>query len=102
MFQTTTAIRKLYALKKRKKVIQGGTSAGKTFGILPILIDRCIRTPHLETSVVSESIPHLRRGAMKDFLKIMIETNRFRDNQWNRSSLKYTFTNGSLYRVLFS
>ena len=101
MFQTTTAIRKLYALKKRKKVIQGGTSAGKTFGILPILIDRCIRTPMLETSVVSESIPHLRRGAMKDFLKIMIETNRFRDNQWNRSSLKYTFTNGS-YIEFFS
>ena len=101
MFQTTTAIRKLYALKKRKKVIQGGTSAGKTFGILPILIDRCIRTPYLETSVVSESIPHLRRGAMKDFLKIMIETNRFRDNQWNRSSLKYTFTNGS-YIEFFS
>ena len=84
MFQVTTAIRKLYKLQKRKKVIQGGTSAGKTFGILPILIDRCIRTPMLETSVVSESIPHLRRGAMKDFLKIMVATNRFRDNQWNR------------------
>ena len=101
MFQTTTAIKKLHALKKRKKVIQGGTSAGKTFGIIPILIDRCIRTPGLETSVVSESIPHLRRGAMKDFLKIMMATNRFRDNQWNRSALKYTFTNGS-YIEFFS
>ena len=101
MFQVTTAIKKLYKLQKRKKVIQGGTSAGKTFGILPILIDRCIRTPMLETSVVSESIPHLRRGAMKDFLKIMVATNRFRDNQWNRSSLKYTFTNGS-YIEFFS
>ena len=101
MFQSTTAIRKLHALKKRKKVIQGGTSAGKTFGILPILIDRCIRTPYLETSVVSESIPHLRRGAMKDFLKIMIETGRYRDAQWNRSALKYTFTNGS-YIEFFS
>ena len=101
MFQTTTAIRKLHALKKRKKIIQGGTSAGKTFGILPILIDRCIRTPYLETSVVSESIPHLRRGAMKDFLKIMIETGRYRDAQWNRSALKYTFTNGS-YIEFFS
>jgi phage terminase large subunit len=101
MFQSTTAIKKLHALKKRKKVIQGGTSAGKTFGILPILIDRCIRTPLLETSVVSESIPHLRRGAMKDFLKIMIATGRYRDGQWNRSSLKYTFTNGS-YIEFFS
>jgi hypothetical protein len=26
----------------------------------------------LEISVVSESIPHLRRGALKDFLKIMM------------------------------
>lgn len=101
MFKVTTAIKKLHKLKKRKKVIQGGTSAGKTFGILPILIDRCIRTPNLEVSVVSESIPHLRRGAMKDFLKIMMLTNRFRDNQWNRSSLKYTFTNGS-YIEFFS
>lgn len=101
MFQTTTAIKKLHALTRRKKVIQGGTSAGKTFGIIPILIDRCIRTPMLETSIVSESIPHLRRGAMKDFLKIMVSTNRFRDSQWNRSSLKYTFTNGS-YIEFFS
>ena len=101
MFQTTTAIRKLHALKKRKKVIQGGTSAGKTFGILPILIDRCLRTPNLETSVVSESVPHLRRGAVKDFLKIMMYTNRYKDNQWNRSTLKYTFNNGS-YIEFFS
>ena len=101
MFQTTTAIRKLHALKNRKKVIQGGTSAGKTFGILPILIDRCIRTPNLETSVVSESIPHLRRGCIRDFLKIMLLTNRFKDSQWNRSSLTYTFTNGS-YIEFFS
>ena len=37
MFKRTTAISKLLLLEKRKKVIQGGTSAGKTFGILPIL-----------------------------------------------------------------
>ena len=101
MFQTTTAIKKLHALTKRKKVIQGGTSAGKTFGILPILIDRAIRNDMLEVSVVSESVPHLRRGAMKDFLKIMMMTGRYRDNQWNRSALKYTFSNGS-YIEFFS
>jgi phage terminase large subunit len=101
MFQTTTAIRKLHALTKRKKVIQGGTSAGKTFGILPILIDRAIRNDMLEVSVVSESIPHLRRGAIKDFLKLMMMTGRYRDSHWNRSSLKYTFTNGS-YIEFFS
>jgi len=38
MFRRTTAINKLLQLKARKKIVQGGTSAGKTFGILPILI----------------------------------------------------------------
>ena len=82
MFVVTTAIKKLLKLKKRKKIVQGGTSAGKTFGILPILIDRAIRTSNVEISVVSESIPHLRRGALKDFLKIMMMTNRYNDMQF--------------------
>jgi phage terminase large subunit len=100
-FVVTSAIKKLYKLKKRKKVIQGGTSAGKTFGILPILIDKALRQPNLEISVVSESIPHLRRGALKDFLKIMLMTGRFKDYQFNKSTLKYTFSNGS-YIEFFS
>ena len=100
-FIVTTAIKKMSRLKARKKVIQGGTSAGKTFGILPLLIDKAIKEPNLEVSVVSESIPHLRRGALKDFLKIMIILNRYRDSQFNKSTLKYTFSNGS-YIEFFS
>ena len=100
-FVVTTAIKKLHALRKRVKVVRGGTSAGKTFGIIPILIDKAIREPGLEISIVSESIPHLRRGALKDFLKIMMATNRYRDSQFNKSTLKYNFTNGS-YIEFFS
>ena len=100
-FILTTAIKKMSRLKARKRVVQGGTSAGKTFGILPLLIDKAIKEPNLAVSVVSESIPHLRRGALKDFLKIMIMLNRYRDNQFNKSTLKYTFGNGS-YIEFFS
>jgi len=96
MFTRTTSINKILALKKRIKIIQGGTSAGKTFGILPILIDKAIRKDNLEISVVSESIPHLRRGALKDFLKIMKWTNRYIDGQFNKSLLRYEFLNGSV------
>jgi len=101
MFEYTTAIRKLRKLKKRIRVVRGGTSAGKTFGIIPVLINRCQREEGLEISIVSESIPHLRRGALKDFLKIMMDTNRFLSAQFNKSTLKYTFTNGS-YIEFFS
>lgn len=101
MFKYTTAIKKLRRLKKRIRGVPGGTSAGKTYGILPILIDQAIKTPGLEISVVSESIPHLRKGALKDFLKIMKETKRYRDDHYNRTLLTYTFANGS-YMEFFS
>ena len=95
MLKRTRAINKILALKKRIKIIQGGTSAGKTFGILPILIDKAAKTGGLEISVVAESIPHLRRGALRDFLKVMKWTNRFVDERFNKSLLKYEFANGS-------
>jgi phage terminase large subunit len=100
-FIVTTSIRKLARLKQRIKVVRGGTSAGKTFGILPLLIDKAMREPMLEISVVSESIPHLRRGALKDFLKIMMSLGRYKDDQFNKSTLKYNFQNGS-YIEFFS
>lgn len=100
-FRYTEAIRKLRKLKKRIRVVPGGTSAGKTYGILPILIDDAIKTPNLEISVVSESIPHLRKGALKDFLKIMKVTGRYIEDNYNRTLLTYTFSNGS-YIEFFS
>ncbi len=100
-FKYTTAIKKLRKLKKRIKVVPGGTSAGKTFGILPVLIDKATKKAGLEISVVSESIPHLRRGALKDFLKIMKATGRYIDENYNRTLLTYTFGNGS-YIEFFS
>lgn len=95
MFIRTTAINKLLKLNKFIKGVAGGSSAGKTFGILPIEIDYAAKNPLTETSVVSESIPHLKRGAMKDFIKIMKETKRWNPARWNASDFKYTFANGS-------
>lgn len=94
-FIYTTAIKKIRKLNKFVKGIQGGTSAGKTFGILPIEIDYLIKNPRTETSVVAESFPHLRRGAMKDFKKIMYETGRWVDEHWRATDSTYTFANGS-------
>ncbi len=94
-FVYTTALDKIRKMKSRIKVIPGGSSAGKTFSILPILIDMAARENNLSISVVSESMPHLRRGAMRDFIKIMKMTNRYIDKNWNRSNSIYKFTNGS-------
>ncbi len=95
MFIRTTAINKLLALNKFVKGVQGGSSAGKTFGILPIEINHAASRPNLEISVVSESIPHLKRGAIRDFKKIMSETGRWNEARWNATDFRYTFANGS-------
>ena len=101
MLVRTTAVNKIIALKKRIKIIQGGTSAGKTFGIIPVLISKAANTPNLEISIVAESIPHLRRGALKDFINIMKWTSRFFEGRFNKSLLRYDFGNGS-YIEFFS
>lgn len=95
MFVRTTTINKIKNLTKFVKGIQGGTSSGKTFAVLPILIDIAAKNPLSEISVVAESIPHLKRGAMKDFKKIMIDTGRWVDSRWNATDFKYNFINGS-------
>ena len=100
-YKQTTALKKIRSLKNRIKVIQGGSSAGKTIGILILLIDKCIKEPNLEVSIVSESIPHLRRGAIRDFLKIMKDTGRYIASNYNKTLLRYEFTNGS-YMEFFS
>ena len=101
MFTKTTALKKLRSLNQRTRIIRGGSSAGKTVAVLLILIDYAIRNPHKEISVVAESIPHLRRGALKDFLNILKALNRYDERKFNRSILKYEFSNYS-YIEFFS
>lgn len=91
----TTASRKISDLRNRIRVIQGGTSSSKTFSILQILIFYCLKQP-FHISVVAESIPHLRRGALKDFIKIMAMANILDEKRFNKSTLTYLFPNGGI------
>lgn len=96
-YSETTATRKVKKLNKRIRLLAGGTSASKTISALLYLIARCQydKRPTL-TSVVSESFPHLRRGAMRDFLNIMEEHGYFDlDGTWSKSEYTFTFNNGS-------
>lgn len=95
-YLATTATHKLLKLHKRIKAVSGGTSAGKTISIIQILIDKAQsdKTPKL-TSITSESMPHLKRGCIRDFLSIMEEHNYFNPDRWNKSDFTYTFETGS-------
>ena len=95
MLLSTTAQKKIAKLRRRIRIVQGGTSSSKTFSILPLLINYASTHPNSEISVVSESVPHLKRGVIRDFKKIMQWTGNWKEEQYNRSSMTYNFTNGS-------
>ena len=94
-YQATTATHKILALTKRIRGVSGGTSASKTISILLWIIDYAQSNKNELISVVSESFPHLKRGAMRDFLNIMEEHNYFKDDRWNKTDYTYTFETGS-------
>ena len=93
-FQETTALKKIQSLTKRIRIAQGGTAAGKTIGIILYLIDKCQREK-VSVSVVSESLPHLKRGALRNFLDIMQSHNYYKEELYNRTDRIYNFETGA-------
>jgi phage terminase large subunit len=83
-------------MEQRIRAVPGGTSASKTISILIYLIARAQSDKAITlTSVVSESFPHLRRGAERDFLNIMQKQGYYKDKLWDKTNHTYTFETGS-------
>jgi phage terminase large subunit len=93
----TSATRRIFDLKKRIRAVTGGTAASKTISILIWLIDYCQSQKNKDklATVVSESYPHLEKGAMRDFEVIMKDRGYWKDRLWNNTKHIYTFETGN-------
>ena len=96
LLKQTTALTKISQLKRRLRIIQGGTSASKTFSILAYLIHVAQTNDDLVMSVVSESLPHLKLGAIRDFKSIMKAQRYWDEDAWSKGEFVYTFPNGTI------
>lgn len=118
-FTVTTATRRIVPLRKRIRLLAGGMRASKTISVLMCFIDMaesdyicsinnkrgCLEQSHQGkgyhkpdpklASVVSESFPHLRRGAIRDFESIMRDQGRWVESRWHKTEFTYTFQTGS-------
>lgn len=95
----TTALKKIEATLFEPtaiKVIQGGMSSGKTFGILTLLISYAQTYKDCVITVIGLSYGHLKDGAVRDFRRILEEVNLWEPEKFNRSELTYYFDNGSI------
>jgi phage terminase large subunit len=74
---------------------QGSTRSGKTYSISQLL---ALFIPHKEKvtiSVVSPSLPHLKRGARRDILQILENAGIYSDEAFNKTDNVYHYPNGS-------
>jgi phage terminase large subunit len=95
MYKKTTAFKKLNELTKRIRGVAGGTSASKTVSIIIWLIAYAQTHKNERISIVYESFPHLKRGAIRDYVSIMQEHNYWKDESWNKTDYIYVFETGS-------
>jgi len=78
----------------RRALNEGGTASSKTWSILQFLII-IGRFKPLLISVVSESLPHLKRGAIRDFFKILEESAENNPN-YNKTEQFYNLGKGRI------
>ena len=79
-------------------VNRGGTSSGKTYSIMQVLIVNAWKNPNTITTVVGQDIPNLKKGAIRDVLMI-ISTSDWCKNIikfYNKSERIIHFYNGSV------
>lgn len=90
---------KIYdAAKQKPRYIsnRGGTRSGKTYATLQFLhtlIPKADQAGDV-SSVVSETLPHLKRGAIRDFESILGRPLK-NDDHWNATECIYTYDNGA-------
>ena len=85
-----------YQRARRRALNEGGTASSKTWSVLQLLVWIAQNAKHqLLISVVSESLPHLKRGAIRDFFNILDES--FDNNpRYNKTENCYSFGKGKI------
>ena len=85
----------LDAVTKGNNVVvnKGGTRSGKTWSLLQLCYTIAELCKGVVISVVGETIPFLKRGAIRDFRTMMGAV--WDANNWNASDKVYTLPNGS-------
>jgi phage terminase large subunit len=74
---------------------QGSTRSGKTYSISQLLALYIPIKEKVTISVVSPSLPHLKRGARRDILQILEDAQIYSDEAFNKTDNVYHYPNGS-------
>lgn len=79
---------------------EGGSRSSKSYSIVQLLVTIAATTPLIRISIVSHSLPHIKRGAYRDFRQILEDWQLWSDENFSYTDYIYTFDNGA-YIELF-
>lgn len=80
---------------------RGGTRSGKTYSLLTLLVVLALTLERRDIDVVSESLPHLKRGAINDTGEILDGLHLINGTHFDENKTDHTFTfraSGSVLR----
>lgn len=80
---------------------EGSTRSSKTFSINQLLSLYIPERYQKSISIVGPSLPHLKRGARRDFLNILQTTGLYDDKYFNKTDQIYTFPKTGSYVEFF-
>lgn len=94
--------------KHRAIANQGSTRSSKTYSICQLLPSMALSPKeyfpdldHLSITVTSPSLPHLKRGARRDFLEILMNWGIYSDDHFNKTDQIYRFPETGSYIEFF-
>ena len=79
---------------------EGGSRSSKSYSVVQLLIHIALSNPNTRISMVSHSLPHIKRGVYRDFKNILEQWNIWDEKDFRYTDFIYTFKNGS-YIELF-
>lgn len=77
-------------------VVQGSMSAGKTVAAIIQMVEWAIAYPGTVGSIVADSLPRLKKDAMRIFMDYCRDTRILKRGTWNATELTFTLENGSI------
>jgi phage terminase large subunit len=98
VFEGSEVFKSNYSATDKVVVNQGGSSSGKTYSILQVLFLRAIEHPRSVTTIVGETIPNLKSGALRDAQTIVANSPILTKliASYNATDRVYTLYNGSV------
>jgi phage terminase large subunit len=85
---------------KRYLVNEGGSRSGKSYSLMQVLLVLCIERSGIRVTVASHSLPHLKRGCIRDFDAIVRDMSLYFEGWHNKTDNVYNFPNGSSIEFL--